>query len=134
MVLVPSTHVEVDHIHDSVSLLKQIKRSFILFPLDKLIGGVVELGHDNGYLIFTDAEFLVVVPVERIIFIVEGALSAELVGLAVDSSSPFDFLARGIAGSGWVLLLLLDSRLSGCGSGGWGIFLNLGLHLFKNLN
>lgn len=53
MVLIAAACVEINYIHDSISLLKQIECTFILLSFDKLICGVVELRHHNRDLVFT---------------------------------------------------------------------------------
>ena len=42
--LVPPAQLEVNYVHDSVRLLKQVQGFLVLFPLDELDCAVVQLG------------------------------------------------------------------------------------------
>lgn len=67
--LVPAAGFKIDHVHDPVGLLQQIERPLVLLALNESIGTVIELGEDYGDLIFADAELLVVMLVERVVFV-----------------------------------------------------------------
>jgi hypothetical protein len=84
MVLVSSAGVEVNNVHYTVSFLQQIQSSFVLFPLDELIGRVIEFGHNDWYLVLADSELLVIMLIEDVVFIVEGGLGAQLVSLVLN--------------------------------------------------
>ena len=67
--LVPTAGFKIYHVHNPVGLLQQIERPLVLLALNEAIGTVIELGEDYGDLIFADAELLVVMLVERIVFV-----------------------------------------------------------------
>ena len=70
MVQISSAWGKVDRIHDTVSLLKKIERSFELVLFDKGYGTFIELCQHNGNLILGNTELFVIMFVEKIVFLV----------------------------------------------------------------
>ena len=67
MELVSATRFEVDYVHDTVSLLKQVQRPLVLLSLYEAISAVVKFCHYYWNLVFGDAQLLVVVLVEGVV-------------------------------------------------------------------
>jgi len=67
--LVSTARFKIDHIHDTIRLLQQVERSFVLLALNKPIRTVVEFGEDDWDLILGDPELLIVMLVEGVILV-----------------------------------------------------------------
>ena len=69
MKLVPAARFKIDHVHNTVRLLQQVERSFVLLPLDESISTVVQLSQNYRDLILRYSELFIVVLVKGIIFV-----------------------------------------------------------------
>ena len=69
MEFVSPARFKIDHVHNAISFLEQIERSFILLSFNKSIGAIVQLGEDDGDLILGHSELLVIMLIKGIIFI-----------------------------------------------------------------
>ena len=58
MEFVSPARFKIDHVHNAISFLEQIERSFILLSFDKSIGAVIQLSEDDGDLILGHSELL----------------------------------------------------------------------------
>jgi len=68
MKLVSTTRFEVYYVHNSVGLLKQVQRPFILLSFYETISTVVKFCHYYWNFVFRYTQLLVVVLVESVVF------------------------------------------------------------------
>ena len=109
MVAVSSAHVEVDHVHDTVGLLEEVEGSLVLLSLDELVGAVIEFSQNDRDLVFTHAEFLVIMSIKRVVFAyIEASGGAATSSEVVSRYCAFAalFLAAAVATSDRFLLVL----------------------------
>jgi hypothetical protein len=72
--LITTTKIEIDDIHDPISLLKQVQGFFPLLSLDKLNSRVIKFPQYYRYLVLGYSQLLVIVLVECIVLIECAAL------------------------------------------------------------
>ena len=65
--LISPTFLEINRVHNAVSLLQQVQCMLILFSLYELISTVVQFSHNNGDFVLRYAQLLVIVAVETLI-------------------------------------------------------------------
>lgn len=108
MVFVSSARVEINHVHNAVGFLKQVKGALILLSLDELVGRVIEFGHYNRNFVFTDSELFVIVTVESIILVVaDCGLTIRCLSVFQVASGPSAFPCllgpTAVPGASWIL-------------------------------
>lgn len=64
--------LKINGVHDPVGLLQEVERALELVLLDECVGALVQLCQNNWNFVFRHAELLVVVLVEKFIFLVLG--------------------------------------------------------------
>ena len=105
VIFVTSASCKVNHVHDAVSFLQEVKSTFILLSLDKLVSWVVEFCHNYGYFVFAHTKLLVIVPIECVIFIIAlCSLTVRCFSLYVPCCAFARLFATTIARSSWVLV------------------------------
>ena len=66
---VSAARFKIDHVHNSIGLLQQVKSPLVLLPLDEAVGAIIQLRQHDRDFVFGDTELLIVVFVECVVLI-----------------------------------------------------------------